>query len=81
MSISPDVVIMTTRELDDFKTKWFNEGIKRGRFEESSSRNNPEIAEHCANWKNGRCVTCGAQWQGHEVDGLFKCPHFIARRS
>ena len=79
MTISPDVVIMTAKELDDFKNRIFNEGIKRGRFEESFSRNNSDIAEHCANWKNGRCGTCGAQWQGHEVDAMFKCPHFIAR--
>ena len=79
MTISPDVVIMTVKELDDFKNRIFNEGIKRGRFEESFSRSHPEIAEHCANWKAGRCETCGVQWQDHEVSSTFKCPNFVKR--
>ena len=34
---------------------------------------------YCANWKDGRCEMCGAQHQGMEVSGDFKCPHFVRR--
>jgi hypothetical protein len=37
------------------------------------------VSRNCANWSNGRCQSCGAQWQDMEVGPDFKCPHFRAR--
>lgn len=36
--ISDDVVILTKSELEDFKNKWFQKGVDRGRFEEACGR-------------------------------------------
>jgi hypothetical protein len=31
------------------------------------------------NWKDGKCQTCGVQWQDHEVDALHKCSRWSPR--
>lgn len=77
-NISPDVYILTAHDLDEIRSKAFQRGVERGRFEERASGNEP-VAKNCANWKDGRCETCGAQWQGMEVAALFKCPSFTRR--
>jgi len=75
--ISPDVVILTRRELAQIKDAEYQRGVRRGVFEAS----NPDIhvAYNCANWKDGVCNHCGAQHQGCEVHGSYKCPHWSAR--
>ena len=61
--ISKDVVIITTKELEEVKNAAFQKGVERGRFEERSDRNS-KMALNCANWKDGRCETCGVHWTG-----------------
>lgn len=39
MSVSPDVVILTVRELDDMRRAEFQRGVERGRFEEGAKHN------------------------------------------
>lgn len=36
-------------------------------------------AKHCANWRDGRCDTCGVPWQHFDVMPDFSCPHFRVR--
>ena len=74
--ISQGIHILDERDLDVIKQKAFQRGVERGRFEERAAIGKEPVALNCANWKNGRCGECGVQWQGHEVDALFKCPHF-----
>lgn len=77
MSISPEVVILTRREFEEAKSEAFQRGVKRGRFEATST--DQPVAGNCANWSNGTCQVCGVQWQGHEVHYDFKCPSFVSR--
>jgi hypothetical protein len=77
--ISADVFILTGRDLDDIKNKSFQRGVERGRLEERIAIGKEPVALNCANWKDGRCESCGAQWQDMEVSGDFKCPHFTRR--
>jgi hypothetical protein len=79
--ISPDVFILTARDLDERENKAFQRGVARGRFEERAASGKEPVALNCANWSGGRCERCGAQSQYFEVDGLFKCPHFAAKGS
>lgn len=37
------------------------------------------IARNCNNWRDGRCGSCGAQWQQNEVSADFACPYFRRR--
>jgi len=76
MPISSNVYILTADELDRIKDDCFQRGVKRGRFEESFDRN-ARVARNCANWKDGRCETCGVQWQDMVVGADHKCTSFI----
>jgi hypothetical protein len=76
MPISPDVHIMSQRELDERLQKAFQRGVERGRFEERMVQGKEMIALNCANWKNGRCERCGVEHQYFEVSSDYKCPHF-----
>ncbi len=78
-NISPDVFILSQRDLDSREQKAFQRGVERGRFEERAAMGKERVAINCANWKKGRCGDCGVQWQGHEVDSLFKCPFFAEK--
>ncbi|MDB5584825.1 MAG: hypothetical protein JWR80_10001 [Bradyrhizobium sp.] len=77
--ISTDVYILSQRDLDDREQKAFTRGVERGKFEAAMAAGKAEVAINCGHWKNGRCGTCGAQWQGMEVSADFKCPHFVRR--
>lgn len=77
--ISPEINILTDRDLDAIKANAFQAGVKRGLFEASDTYRNGPYARNCANWKNGICETCGAQHQHCEVGPDFKCPHFTSR--
>jgi len=77
--ISKDVHILTSRDLDEIKNKSFQDGVKRGIFEEQCRVGNESVAMNCGNWANGICYSCGVQWQGHEVSKLYKCKNFIPR--
>lgn len=78
-NISPDIYILTQRDLTAREDAAFQRGVRRGIFEARAASGKEPVALNCANWKDGRCETCGAQWQGMEVDGLFKCPSFRQR--
>lgn len=77
--ISTDVYILSQRDLDDREQKAFRRGVERGKFEAMMAAGKAEVALNCANWKDGRCESCGAQSQGMEVGGEFKCPRFRPR--
>lgn len=77
--LSPNVVIMTRQELDERENAAFQRGVKRGRYEAAADRSTERVARNCINWSGGRCESCGVQWQHHEVDADFKCPHFARR--
>lgn len=77
--ISPDVYILSSRDLDDREQKAFQRGVQRGAFEERIKIGKEPVAFNCVNWKDGRCERCGAQSQGMEVGGEYKCPHFVRR--
>jgi hypothetical protein len=53
--------------------------VKRGRFEASAKGQSDRVSRNCANWNDGRCQSCGAQWQDMEVGPDFKCPNFRER--
>jgi hypothetical protein len=76
MQISPDVYILSQRDLDAREQKAFQRGVERGRFEERMAQGKEKVALNCANWKDGRCETCGVQHQYFEVSSSFKCPHY-----
>ena len=75
--ISPNVVILTRRELDEIKAAEYQRGVRRGMFEAT----NPDmrVAFNCVNWKDGVCDHCGAQHQGCEVHADYKCPYWSAK--
>lgn len=79
MTISPNVHILTDRDLDEIKNKSFQRGVERGRFEERAAAGKERVAQHCFNWHHGKCEVCGVQWQDFEVDALHKCSRFVAR--
>jgi hypothetical protein len=76
-AISPEVVILTRNELRRIEDEAFQRGVARGKFEAASTSD--RVARNCANWKDGRCETCGAQHQYFEVGADFKCPRFTIR--
>lgn len=78
--ISHGIYILTDRDLDAKINDAYQRGVKRGRLEAAMEAGKEPVAMNCANWKDGRCETCGAQHQYFEVDGTFKCPHFSRRR-
>lgn len=45
MSISPNVVIMTEHELFDYRDKWFQKGVERGRFEQRMDESRAKATE------------------------------------
>lgn len=82
--ISRDVVIMTSRELDEIKQAEFQRGVARGKFESLHATQQQRTARNCKNWTRtsdyiGTCQRCGVQWQYMEVGEDFKCPHFEER--
>ena len=77
LRISPHVIILTDRELDQIRHQEFLRGVERGKFEASSAYRDGPYARNCANWVDGTCHRCGAQHQYFEVDADFKCPHFV----
>lgn len=78
-NISDGVYILTWQDLNARETRAFNKGVERGRLDERIKIGKEPVALNCANWKDGRCETCGAQHQGMEVGGDFKCPNFVRR--
>lgn len=78
-NISSDIYILTGRDLDDRENKAFQRGVDRGRLEERIVIGKEQVAFNCAQWKDGRCEMCGAQHQGMEVSGDYKCPYFTRR--
>jgi hypothetical protein len=78
--VSPNVVIITDRELQEIEDAAFQRGVARGRSEERLDRST-EVARNCANWKDGVCQRCGVQWQDCQVSADFYCPHFVPRGS
>jgi hypothetical protein len=80
MPISSDVYILSQSDLDAREQRAFQRGVARGRFEERVAMGKEKVALNCAHWKDGRCESCGVQWQHFEVDGTFQCPHFTDRR-
>lgn len=79
MTVSSNVVIMTTRELDERCRESFLRGVERGKFEASDAWASGPYARNCANWSDGRCQSCGVLHQGMEVDADFRCPNFTRR--
>lgn len=79
MPVSPDVYILSQRDLNDREQKAFERGVKRGHFEARMALGKEKVALNCANWKEGRCEHCGVQHQYFEVGGEYKCPHFTTR--
>jgi hypothetical protein len=75
MNISPNVVILTTKELREREDRAFQRGVERGKFE--AGHINTRVARNCIHWRSGRCETCGSQIQAFEVSGDYKCPHFV----
>lgn len=79
MPISSDIHILTSRDLDALTNEAFQRGVRRGRFEQRMDDGKEPVARNCKNWQNGVCNSCGAQHQGCEVSGDFKCPNFVIR--
>lgn len=77
--ISPNIVILTRDELRAKEDAAFQRGVQRGRFEAAAPDPHAHVARNCANWNDGRCESCGVQWQDCEVGPDFKCPHFMER--
>lgn len=77
-NISSNVVILTSEELRAKEDAAFQRGVQRGRFEALRPKDE-RISQNCANWSDGICNSCGAQWQGCEVGPDFECPHFRKR--
>ena len=77
--VSGDVYILSRADLEQRLSESFQRGVNRGRFEERVLIGKEPVALNCANWKDGHCETCGAQHQGMEVGGDFRCPHFTKR--
>jgi len=77
--ISKDVHILTSRDLDDIKSKAYQDGVKRGMFEQRAKSGGEKVAMNCANWDNGICETCGVQWQSFQVSKMHKCKKFSAK--
>lgn len=77
--ISTDVYILSQRDLDAREQIAYKRGVERGKLEASLASGKAEVAINCGHWKNGRCGTCGVQWQGMEVGADYKCPHFVRR--
>lgn len=75
--ISPEVHILTERELREIKDDAFQRGVERGKFEARTS--DRKVARNCANWKDGYCESCGAQHQSFQVSGDYACPNFKPR--
>lgn len=78
-NISPDIYILTQRDLDAREKASFLRGVERGKFEASVEAGNAKVARNCSQWRDGRCEMCGAQSQGMEVGADYKCPHFTRR--
>ena len=78
-NISSDVYILSYRDLEERERKAFQRGVERGKLEAAMAAGGAEVAQNCANWHDGRCQSCGVQWQYFEVSAEFKCPHFNRR--
>lgn len=65
--ISSDVYILSARDLDARTQAAFQRGVERGRLEERIAIGKEQVAFNCANWKDGRCESCGVQWQGMDA--------------
>jgi hypothetical protein len=78
-NISDGVFILSARDLDVRVQAAFRRGVDRGRFEERMAHGNEPVAINCANWRDGRCESCGVQSQFFEVGAEFRCPHFVRR--
>lgn len=79
--ISPGICILTASDLQRRLDAEYQRGVARGKFEASAAARSERVSRNCANWTDGRCQSCGAQWQDMEVGPDFKCPHFRARAS
>lgn len=78
-NISSDVFILSARDLDAREHRAFLRGVERGKFEAQIAAGSAPVAQNCANWSDGRCETCGVQWQNMEVGADYRCPSFTRR--
>lgn len=81
--ISDGIYILTWQDLNARENAAFSRGVERGRLEEKLGPRR-EVAYNCKNWTSkggvmGYCEVCGAQTQGMEVSGDFKCQNFTRR--
>ena len=76
--VSPNVVIMTKDELRARENAAFQRGVARGKFEAATP--SLRVSRNCANYHDGICNVCGAQWQGCEVGPDYRCPQFTPRK-
>lgn len=79
-TISPEIYILTQRDLGEREAAAFRRGVERGKFEASIEAGKAEVARNCANWKEGYCEVCGAQTQGMQISEDYKCPRFTRRK-